>query len=105
MKTMPIYNMQGETVGNFELNPKVFEATINPELIYQAVSAQSSNKRIVSAHTKTRGEVRGGGRKPWKQKHTGRARQGSVRSPLWIGGGIVFGPRNERNYSKNLNKK
>jgi len=77
----------------------------NTALVHEAVVAQRANARQVLAHTKTRGEVRGGGRKPWKQKGTGRARQGSIRSPQWIGGGVVFGPSNERNFSLKINRK
>lgn len=97
--------MIGETVGEETLNPTLFEVEAKVGLIHQAVIAQLANRRQVVAHTKNRGEVRGGGIKPWKQKGTGRARQGSIRSPLWVGGGVVFGPRNDRNFSKKINKK
>jgi large subunit ribosomal protein L4 len=87
-----------------ELDGRVFEADVNVDLLYRAVRIQLMNKRQGTACTKTRGEVRGGGRKPWRQKGTGRARAGSRRSPLWPGGGITFGPR-PRTYDVRLNKK
>jgi large subunit ribosomal protein L4 len=100
-----VYNQEGEEVGKQELNPAIFDIKIKPEVIHQVVVAQMANARQVLAHTKTRGEVRGGGKKPWKQKGTGRARAGTIRSPLWKGGGIVFGPTKERNFSQKINKK
>ena len=100
-----IYNQKGEIVGDLELSPKVFGLKVNPALVHQAVVAQQANQRQVLAHTKDRGEVRGGGRKPWRQKGTGRARHGSIRSPIWRGGGVTFGPTKERNFKKELNKK
>lgn len=103
--TLPIYNQNGEQTGTQELNPAIFDIPIKPELINEAVTAQLANKRVPIAHTKDRGDVRGGGKKPWKQKGTGRARQGSIRSPLWKGGGVTFGPLNTRNFSKKINKK
>lgn len=99
------YNQQGAVTGEMELNPKVFDVKANPLLIQQVIVALEANARKPLAHTKTRGEVRGGGIKPWKQKGTGRARHGSIRSPLWVGGGITFGPRKDRVFSKRLNKK
>lgn len=104
MKT-PLYNQQAEKVGEVELNPKIFEIKPNRHLLAEAVRVQLSNARQGTAHTKTRGEVRGGGKKPWKQKGTGRARVGSIRSPLWRHGGITFGPRANRNWELKLNKK
>ncbi len=101
----PVYNVQGEKVKEIELNDSVFNIEVKPEVIHEVVVAQMANSRKPVAHTKTRGEVKGGGRKPWRQKGTGRARHGSIRSPLWIGGGVVFGPRNDRNFSKKINKK
>lgn len=86
-----------------ELDPAVFAVKVKAGLIEQAVNTHLANRRQVIAHTKTRGEVRGGGRKPWKQKGTGRARQGSIRSPQWKGGGVVFGPRNTRVFSRKMN--
>jgi large subunit ribosomal protein L4 len=100
-----IYNMKGETVGEHSLDPAVFGVTPKIGLIHQTVVAQKANVRQILAHTKDRGEVRGGGRKPWKQKGTGRARHGSIRSPLWVGGGITFGPTKERNFKQKINKK
>src|SRR3989338_7273411 len=100
-----VYNQEGEKVKEMDLNPAVFEVAMNNDLVHQAVVAQAANKRKPLAHTKDKGEVRGGGKKPWKQKGTGRARHGSSRSPLWIGGGVTFGPTNERNFSKKINKK
>ena len=102
---LPIYNQNGEQTGTQELNPAIFDIPIKPELVNEAVTAQLANKRAPIAHTKDRGDVRGGGKKPWKQKGTGRARQGSIRSPLWKGGGVTFGPLNTRNFSKKINKK
>jgi large subunit ribosomal protein L4 len=100
-----VYNMNGEVVGEEKLDPALFEVSAKEGLIHQAVVAQMANRRQVLAHTKNRGEVRGGGIKPWRQKGTGRARVGSIRSPLWVGGGVVFGPRNERNFKQKINKK
>jgi len=104
MIKLPIYNQEGNTVGEVELDSKVFDVTASGALIHQVVTAILANKRHSIAHTKTRGDVRGGGRKPWKQKGTGRARHGSTRSPIWRGGGITFGPRSERNWSQKINK-
>lgn len=100
-----VYNQNAEPTGDLELSPKVFGMKVNQALVHQAVVTQLANTRKVIAHTKDRSEVRGGGRKPWKQKGTGRARHGSSRSPIWIGGGVTFGPRNDRNFKKRINKK
>ncbi len=100
-----IYNQKAEEVGEMNLVPEVFGVKPNEALLYQAVVTQQANERQVLAHTKDRSEVRGGGRKPWRQKGTGRARAGSIRSPLWIGGGVTFGPTKERNFKKKINKK
>ena len=100
-----VYNQKAEGVGELELSSKIFGVKTNSDLIHQAIVTQMANEREVLAHVKTRAEVRGGGKKPWKQKGTGRARAGSSRSPLWIGGGVIFGPRKDRNFSKKLNKK
>lgn len=100
-----IYNQNGEIVGDKKLVNKVFAVKANHDLIHQAMVAQMSNERQVLAHTKDRSEVSGGGKKPWKQKGTGRARSGSSRSPIWIGGGVTFGPRSDRNFKKDINKK
>ncbi|MFH0856249.1 MAG: 50S ribosomal protein L4 [Candidatus Omnitrophota bacterium] len=99
--TLPIYNAQGKEVDSVKLNTSVFDGIINSEAIYQAVTAYRANQRKGLAATKTRGEVSGGGRKPWKQKGTGRARVGSTRSPLWRHGGVVFGPH-PRDFSYTL---
>ena len=103
MKT-PVYNQQGKEIENILLPKKIFGVEENKDLIYQVVISQTSNQRKVIAHTKGRGEVSGGGKKPWKQKGTGRARVGSIRSPLWKGGGVTFGPTKERNFKKKINK-
>lgn len=100
-----VYNQNAEAAGEIELSPKVFGMKVNNDLVHQAVVAQMANERQVIAHTKDRSEVRGGGKKPWRQKGTGRARHGSSRSPIWIGGGVTFGPRNDRNFKKRINKK
>lgn len=105
MPSISIHNFEGKVVGTRELPAAVFGVPVKPGVIQQAVTAQQANSRVVLAHTKTRGEVRGGGRKPWKQKGTGRARHGSNRSPIWIGGGITFGPRSDRNFFLKINHK
>jgi len=100
-----VYNANGEVVGKRELIADIFNREIKEGLVHLAVVAQAANARPVLADTKSRGEVRGGGKKPWRQKGTGRARHGSIRSPLWRGGGVTFGPRTDRNYSLKINKK
>lgn len=100
-----IYNLKNESVGKIELPKSVFGAVWNPELVKQVMIAQMANLRSPWAHAKGRGEVRGGGRKPWKQKGTGRSRHGSIRSPIWKGGGKSHGPLSERDYSQKVNKK
>lgn len=105
MNKIKVYNTNGEVVEEMELNPNIFDIELNNGLVHQVAEAQLANARQILAHTKDRGEVRGGGIKPWKQKGTGRARHGSIRSPLWVGGGVTFGPRNTRNFSKQINKK
>ena len=100
-----VYNIAGEKKTALKLNEKVFGLEANEALVHQAMVAQMANERQNLAHTKNRSEVRGGGRKPWRQKGTGRARAGSNRSPIWMGGGVTFGPRSERNYKKQINKK
>ncbi len=101
----PLYKQTGETAGQVELADKVFGLKPNRGLIEQAVNTQLAGRRQVLAHTQTKGEVRGGGRKPWRQKGTGRARHGSIRSPQWKGGGVVHGPRSNRNYAVKMNVK
>ena len=100
-----VYNKENEKVGTTDLPDTVFSASWNPDLVHQAVVAQQANSRQTVAHTKDRSDVRGGGRKPWRQKGTGRARHGSIRSPLWKGGGVTFGPRTERRFRKSINTK
>lgn len=104
MAQVAVYNIEGKEVDKLELNDAVFGVEINEHLVHQAVVAQLANKRQGTQSAKTRSEVRGGGRKPWRQKGTGHARQGSTRSPQWTGGGVVFAPK-PRDYSKKLNKK
>jgi large subunit ribosomal protein L4 len=104
MKT-EIYNIDNAKVGEMELPDRIFGVKWNPDLVNQALSAQNANSRQTIAHAKSRSEVRGGGKKPWRQKGTGRARHGSTRSPIWVGGGVSFGPDKERIFSKKINKK
>jgi large subunit ribosomal protein L4 len=105
MLKAPLYAADGSKAGDVELDPSVFGVTPKEGVLHQVVVAKAANARASIAHTKMRGEVRGGGRKPWRQKGTGRARHGSIRSPLWVGGGVTFGPRNERAYGKRVNTK
>jgi len=105
MPKVTVYNQKGEKVGTISLNPNLFAVPEKPDLIHQAVVYQQTAGRKSIASTKTRAEVRGGGRKPWRQKGTGRARAGSIRSPIWRGGGVVFGPTKERNFKKEMPKK
>ena len=104
MATVAVYNTEGKEVDKLELNDAVFGVEINEHLVHMAVVAQLANKRQGTQSAKTRAEVRGGGRQPWRQKGTGHARQGSTRSPQWTGGGVVFAPK-PRDYSMKLNKK
>ncbi len=104
MANVSVFNMEGKEVGSMELNDAIFGVTVNDHLIHMAVLQQLANKRQGTQKAKTRSEVSGGGRKPWRQKGTGHARQGSTRSPQWKGGGVVFAPT-PRDYSFKLNKK
>ncbi|MGI6070462.1 MAG: 50S ribosomal protein L4 [Blautia sp.] len=104
MANVTVYNMEGNEVGTMELNDAVFGVEINEHLVHLAVVRQLANKRQGTQKAKTRSEVRGGGRKPWRQKGTGHARQGSIRAPQWTGGGVVFAPV-PRDYEVKMNKK
>lgn len=104
MANVSVYNMEGSEVGKMDLNDNVFAAKVNEHLMHMAVVLQLANKRQGTQKAKTRSEVRGGGRKPWRQKGTGHARQGSIRAPQWTGGGVVFAPT-PRSYSFKMNKK
>jgi len=105
MASTKLYNSKGEAQGNIELNDAVFAVAPKSSVVHQVYRALMANAREPWAETNGKGEIRGGGKKPWKQKGTGRARHGSIRSPLWRGGGVTFGPRNERNYKQKINKK
>lgn len=101
----PLYNQAGKKLGTEKLPAEIFALPWNADLVHQVVVSMQANARPTVADTKNRGEVRGGGKKPWRQKGTGRARHGSSRSPLWEGGGITHGPLSERSYEKKINKK
>jgi len=102
---IPVYNQKGEKIGETLLPKEIFGIEMNSDLVHQVAVSQQARKRTPIAHTKTRGEVSGGGKKPWRQKGTGRARHGSIRSPIWKGGGITFGPRKEKVFKKKISKK
>ncbi|MGA2418262.1 MAG: 50S ribosomal protein L4 [Candidatus Staskawiczbacteria bacterium] len=101
----PVYNQEGKEEGSMNLPKEIFEVKFNADLVHQVSVGLSANKRQISAHAKIRSEVRGGGKKPWRQKGTGRARHGSIRSPLWKGGGVTHGPRNDRIFAVEIPKK
>src|SRR3989344_609220 len=101
----PIYSIKGDKVGAINLPDNIFAVRWNADLVKQVADSLLSSARTPIAHTKNRGEVRGGGKKPWQQKGTGRARHGSIRSPLWVGGGVAHGPRNEKNFERKVSKK
>lgn len=105
MTKVKLYSQDGKSAKEITLKKEIFGVKVNPVLVQQAIRTQEANSRKVIAHTKDRSDVRGGGKKPWRQKGTGRARHGSIRSPLWKGGGVTFGPRNNKNYSLKINKK
>ncbi len=104
MANVAVYDMTGKKTGEIELNESIFNVEVNEHVVHQSIVQYLANQRQGTQSTKTRAEVRGGGRKPWRQKGTGRARQGSIRSPQWTGGGVVFAPK-PRDYSFKLNKK
>lgn len=101
---LPQFNLKGERIGELTTDSILFSTKLKPTVVHDAYVIATGNQRQGGANTKTRGEVRGGGKKPWKQKGTGRARHGSTRSPIWVGGGITFGPRAEKNFKRKINK-
>ncbi|MBU2542691.1 50S ribosomal protein L4 [Patescibacteria group bacterium] len=105
MAKVKLYNKQGSETDSIDLDDSVFGVVVKDLVVHQVYTALMGNAREPWAHTKDKSEVRGGGRKPWKQKGTGRARHGSIRSPLWVGGGVTFGPLKTRNYNQKINKK
>lgn len=105
MAQVKVYNWQGKDAGTMTVPDALFAVAVNPNVIHDVIVAQDANSRVILSHTKDRSQVSGGGKKPWKQKGTGRARHGSSRSPIWIGGGVTHGPLAERNFSQKVNKK
>ncbi len=104
MVSLPVFDLEGKSKGSIDLDKNIFDIPVKKSVVHEVLVAELAAKRQGTASTKTRGEVRGGGKKPWRQKGTGRARAGSIRSPLWKGGGVVFGPK-PRDYSKKISKK
>ena len=102
---LTVYNQEAANVGTLELSDAIFDAPMNRDLLHQVITGQLANQRQPLAHTKGRGEVSGGGKKPWQQKGTGRARHGSIRSPIWKGGGVAHGPTKDKIFKKKINKK
>lgn len=100
-----LYSQKGDVKGKVQVPESIFGLPWNADLVHQVIVSMESSARNNTAHTKNRGEVRGGGKKPWKQKGTGQARHGSTRSPIWVGGGVAHGPRNEKNYDRKVNRK
>lgn len=105
MDEVTIYNVKGQEAGRYQVPPEIFGLPWNGDLVHQVIESMKSSARKPVAHTKTRGEVSGGGKKPWRQKGTGRARHGSTRSPIWVGGGVAHGPRNDKNFVRKVNQK
>ena len=105
MAQVKLYTWKGEDAGVYELPKALFEVAVKPAVVHEVIVAQDANARVSSSHTKDRSQVSGGGRKPWKQKGTGRARHSSTRSPIWVGGGVAHGPLATQNFSKKVNKK
>lgn len=105
MAEVKVYNWQGKDAGTMTVPDALFAVAVNPNVVHDVIVAQDANSRVILSHTKDRSQVSGGGKKPWKQKGTGRARHGSSRSPIWVGGGVTHGPLAERNFSVKLNKK
>lgn len=105
MAKVPLYNQEGAQAGELTVSDAIFAVTPKKSVVHQVYVALEANEREPWAHSKDKSEIRGGGKKPWKQKGTGRARHGSTRSPIWKGGGVTFGPLNERNYTQKINKK
>jgi len=105
MPTIPVYNQRGEKTKSQKVEADIFECPLDQALVHRVLISSLAQKRHPLAHALFRGDVRGGGKKPWRQKGTGRARAGSIRSPLWKGGGVTFGPRKERKFAKKINKK